>query len=253
MEQRRKMLNALTAFHGTAMGSVSDLSSKVIAGQKNRPNVNSSNTPFLRLDPEGDGWLFGSENIEVEKSSQWAINPFSFRVGHVNWADPKMNNGKREKLGEVMASCDNLPDCPETDFSEKGGSWSEQFGFDLICVSGEDEGTEVAYNTNSYGGSKAYDAIYDAVADQLTSSNRDYCFPIVSLEVSSYRNKNYNRTIYEPVFEVIDWADRDKNLLSAGTADQQEAPEAVTSETGAAPEADATQAPKRRRSRQINA
>lgn len=261
------MANDLAAFHGTAMGSVDDLNAKFIAGQTSRPNINSSSKPFLKLASEGDGWLYGSENIEVETDSRWAINPGSLRVGQVNWADPKKNGGKSEKLGEVMAPCDNPPDCPGIDHSDKGGKWTPQFGFDLICISGEDEGTEVAYNTNSHGGAKAYDRIYDAIAAQLSGDNGAYCIPIVSLGVSSYRNKTYNRTIYEPVFEVVDWADMNQKMLSVGTtsepkdsdivakepeADKQEAPEAVTSESDAASEADAVQAPKRRRSRPTN-
>jgi hypothetical protein len=237
--------NSLSIFHTTA-SSIEDLDASLAKGQDNRPRVSSAGKRFLRLDQEGNGFMYGADNVEVEENSLWAINPFSFRSGHVCWADPKKNSGKREKLGEIMAPIANAIACPDTDHSAKGGEWKEQFGFDLIGTSGEDEGEEVAFNTDSHGGKYAFDSVFEAVA---TRPDATFCFPIVALKFSSYKNKTWNKTIYTPEFKVIDWADTDKNLLSVG-----EPPKKVEKTSGtddenvsSAPEVDADEAPKRRR------
>jgi hypothetical protein len=236
---------ALSKFHSTA-SSIEDLDASLAKGQENRPKVNSTGKPFLRLDQEGNGFMYGADNVEVEENSHWAINPFSFRSGHVTWADPKKNGGKREKLGEIMAPIANAITCPDTDHSAKGGEWKEQFGFDLICISGEDEGEEVAFNTDSHGGKYAFDSIFDAVA---TRPNAAFCFPVVALEFGSYKNRTWNKTIYTPVFKVMDWSDMDQNLLAADGPPKkvEETSGATDDNVPNAPEVDADQAPKRRR------
>jgi hypothetical protein len=235
---------SISKFHSTA-SSIEDLDASLAKGQDNRPKVNSAGKPFLRLDQEGNGFMYGADNVEVEENSPWAANPFSFRSGHVCWADPKKNSGKREKLGEIMAPIANAIACPDTDHSAKGGEWKEQFGFDLICIGGDDEGEEVAFNTDSHGGKYAFDSVFEAVA---TRPKAAFCIPVVTLEFGSYKNKTWNKTIYTPEFKVIDWADMDQNLLSIGGPAKKVEKTSGTDDDNApdAPEVDADKAPKRR-------
>ena len=233
--------NALTAFHNNAMTSVSDLDAILAKGSQNRPQVAKGNKPFLRLSSEGEGWLYGADNTQVEEGSTWAINPFSFQSGWVCWADPKKNGNRRAKLGEVMGSIANPPPCPTNDFSVQGGEWKEQFGFALVCVSGEDTGTEVMFQTDSYGGKQAFDGVYGDVANRPSA---EHCFPVVELTHESYKNKTYNKTVYTPVFSVVDWANMQQELLNAGGGKPQ-----VTSAAEAAPAAEAAEEPLVRRRR----
>lgn len=218
-------MNAIAQLHKGVVANIDNLDAALTKGAANRPDVSHGGKPFLRLSSEGEGWLYGQENVEVEEGSRWAVNPFSFRSGWVCWADPKKNGNKREKLGDVMKPITEAVPCPTTDHTAKGGQWQEQFGFDLVCISGEDTGTEVAYNVNSYGGKAAFDTIYQAVLDR---PEKAFCFPIVELNQDSYKNKTYGKTVYTPVFDIVDWADLEQKLLSAGV------PEAVEDKTSEA-------------------
>lgn len=237
-------MNELALFQKTAVGSLDALDQKMKAGQSSLPQV-SGGVAILRIGAQDGKWVFGQENIPVEEGSKWAVNPFSFQTGWVCWADPKVNR-KNEKLGEVMGPPDAAPACPALtpEQQAKGGEWQEQIGFRLVCISGEDEGEEVLYQNSSYGAMKAYREVYDAV---MNRPSKPHCFPIVVITSDSYQNKTYNRTVYNPVFEVVDWADLENNLLSGGkpaavagpeetsdadsqAADPEPAPEAATSE-----------------------
>lgn len=203
--------NNIVTFYNSSITSTEDLTAHLIAGRESKPPVASNVMPFLRLDHDGN-WIYGRENTDVEDGSLWAIDPMSLTVGWINWADPKMNGGKREKCGEVMGPCTQVPAMPVADHSDKGGEWVKQYGFDLVCVYGQDEGQHVAYRTSSRGGTKAYSAVYDEI---LARPHPDYFFPIVSLEHSSYNNPNYGgNRVNEPEFKVTDWSNKENQFLS---------------------------------------
>lgn len=207
--------NAITAFHGSKVPSTEELNTHLLAGRESKAPVPGGSTPFLRLDPDGN-WIYGAENVEVEEGSLWTINPMTLTVGWVCWADAKLNGGKRGKLGEVMGPCSQPPAMPMADHSDKGGEWKNQYGFDLKCISGEDEGQEVAFRTSSMGGSKAYNAVYDEL---MARPDPDFFFPIVELKHTSYKNSNYGgRVVVEPEFKIRDWCDKDRLLLSKADA-----------------------------------
>lgn len=253
------MSNALAEFHAGGGLTPADLNAKLARGRQNIPTPLGGDT-LLRVDQNDGIFVYGADNVEVEEGSLWAVNPFSFKTGWVCWADRKMNGNKNEKLGEKMGPAENPIDEPALpdEWAAKGGSWVQQVGFDLVCISGEDEGTKVLFQNSSNGAIKAYEATYDAVMDRPSF---DHCFPICDLKISSYMNKGYNKRIYEPVFEIVDWADAEQNRLSSGKPtkakaieqkaepEAEEAPEAAGDETDAAPEAETQEAQPRRRRR----
>jgi len=211
------MSNSIVNFHQTAT-SVAELDAALAKGREHAPESKANNNrPFLRLDSGGDGWVYGMDSTAVEEGSRWAINPFSLRSGWVCWADGNIN-GKREKLGEVMDSIATPPAMPETDHSAKGGEWTEQVGFDLICIDGVDEGVELSYNVNSKGGQGAFADVYKAMMER---PDGDYCFPIVELCQDCYINKKWGKKkIYVPEFKIVDWADMEQNLLTDSKGDK---------------------------------
>jgi len=239
-------MNAITKFHNQNM-SIEALDRMVSASTPNVPQP-TSGAKFLRLSADDGSWVFGADNTEVEAGSRWAVNPFSFRTGYVAWATAKLNGGRREKLGEVMGSVDNPPAMPDVDHSARGGEWQEQVGFDLICLDGEDQDLEVQYNNNSHGGKSAFGALFNEVGMRPSP---EHCFPVVVLESDSYHNKNWGKTVFTPIFKVVDWADHDQNLLSGiSSTAQLESPEAGKSDSlDTAPE----DQPKRRQRRRVDA
>ena len=229
--------NSITKFY-SSVDSIDALDAALAKGQINRPSNNSGTTSYLRMSQEGDGFTYGVDNTPIEENSRWSINPVSFKRGYANWATPSMNNGKREKLGEVMVPITDQSGPPDIDHSTKGGSWQEQFGFDLVCLDGEDAGEKVQFIASSHGGKSAFDNVYQAVVNR---PDKEHCFPVVILGFSSYKNKNWNKTIYVPEFEVKDWSDMENHMLSAGKSS-----EAATLPVNA-PENDNEETPRRRR------
>jgi hypothetical protein len=211
----------LALFHAsTAAASVDDLDTTLKAGAVHAPESGGSKL-FLKLDQDDGVWMYGADNDEVEEGDLFAINPFSLRKGYVAWADPKLNGGKRQKLGEVMGPLSDPPVMPGVDHSDRGGHWADQYGFDLAGVSEGVEGVELVYHTNSDGGAKAFANLYEAIAGR---PSREHCVPIVRLLSDAYKNKTYGRTIHTPKFEVVDWATLQREFLSQAG---KEAPEAV--------------------------
>lgn len=203
-------MNALTNKSSTAVAALSSLKAGLV-------NVASSITaaggdPYLRLLRDGT-WVYGAENVEIEEGSEWAINPLSLMHGWTAWTDYKKK--ANEKLGEVMVPATSpLP--PRTDLreltDEEGNKcdWDQQLSLQFQCLTGEDEGTQVQYNTTSVGGLKAVKGILNAIARQL-EVDMENPVPVVRIKTDSYQHKTWGKT-YVPEFEIVDWVPLDDQI-----------------------------------------
>lgn len=203
-------MNELVKKSSTAIAALSNLKAGIV-------NVASTITtaggdPYLRLLKDGS-WVYGAENVEIEEGSEWAINPLSLMHGFSAWTDYKKK--ANEKLGEVMVQAfQALP--PRTDLreikDEEGNvcEWNQQLSLQFQCLNGEDEGTQVQYNTTSVGGMKAVKEILNAIARQL-EKDEDNPVPVVLLKSDSYQHRSYGKT-YFPIFEIIDWVPLDDQI-----------------------------------------
>ena len=164
------------------------------------------------------------DQTEVEDTSTWAVNPFSFVHGFIAWGDG-------EVLGEKMVSVSQpLPELDAAPPNAKRG-WETQVGMSLKCLSGEDEGMEARFTTTSVGGKRAVQTLALELATQV-EKDQSKPVPVVRLKKDHYTHKSYGR-IFTPVFELVEWIGMD------GKADEQAAPEAAP--------AVAEEAPRRRR------
>jgi hypothetical protein len=225
------MTNAIAAFSKTAL-SLDAVRAQVTKAAENLPDVNVGGKPYLKLSQEGEGWFYGADDIPVEPDWLWAVNPMEFKKGWVAWADPKMNGNKREKLGEVMGPLSAPPAQPVTDFASRGGSWSEQIGLELACLTGTEQGTTCLFTANSYGGKQAFAVLYTEFAKRAQDpSAGEFLIPVIRLGEDSYRNKAYGKKVYNPVFEIVDWASMsDGTMLNDSEEETTSADEVVTAE-----------------------
>jgi hypothetical protein len=205
------MGKSLASFASSAVADPSTLDAALDSGLANAPSVPTANS-YMRLDQKTGKWVYGQENIAVEDDSLWAVNTYSFQHGYVNWSDPKVTNKKAELMGEMFVPFNVALPSPTTleDFFSSGGRWNDAVMFELVCVSGEDEGTQVTYNGSSMGACRAYG---DLLARVKGRPSPDHVFPVVRLTETSYDSK-YGSKVYNPVFEVVDWADADQNFLT---------------------------------------
>lgn len=150
---------------------------------------------FMKFTKHGE-WLYGVDSTEVEEDARWAINPFSIMHGFISWGD----EGK--PLGEVMVPMTQakpaLADLPHT-----GEEWTDNFAMTLACVSGEDEGTQVEYKTNSDGGAQAFRDVISEIMAQLDKDPKKPV-PVVELNSTHYKHATYGK-IFKPALEVVGW------------------------------------------------
>jgi hypothetical protein len=150
---------------------------------------------ILKMDKTGH-WVFGADQIEVEKGTRWAVNPFSFVHGFIAW-------GKGEVLGEHMAPLtEPLPEVGVPPAGAERG-WEQQFGFCLKALDGDDAGMEARFSATSVGGKRAVQTLGTAIAGQVM---KDQSRPVAVVELKNdhYQHKSYGR-VFTPVFEIVDW------------------------------------------------
>jgi len=203
-----------------------------------RSNIDDSGgMSYLKLSKAGF-WVYGSDDMEVEDESLWAVNPNSFATGYIAWGDAS------NVLGEEMRSVIDDP-ILLSDLPDVGAKWAQQVAMQLVCVSGEDTGEQVLYKSSSHGGRKRYNEFLQQVIAQLTSGvSGEAIVPVILLESDSYKHKKYG-TIYQPVFSIQKWVTMDDGFSDAATA------EPVAEEPVAEPEP--AKKPRSRRKRRAKA
>ena len=189
-------MSNLPAVNPAALGTA------LAAASQRTVSLDTDGIPFLRLLKSGD-WVYSADDIDVQGGSIWAVNPTSFMEGFVAW-------GEGELLGEEMAPMTGTPiiaaDLPEKADAKRG--WERQVGFMLLCLNGDDKGTQVMYKTSSKGGTKAVRGLVNDVVNQINEDPTNIV-PRISLEVDSYKHKQYGK-IYTPVFTINEWGGFDE-------------------------------------------
>lgn len=171
--------------------------------------------PFLRMGKDGE-WVYGADNTEVEADSLWAVNPFSMSLGFIAWGTGSQEGTvlgeQMSRVGEPPVQRGNLPDV--------GAEWTPCCAFELVCLTGEDKGTNVLYKTNSVGGRRAFADMMQLIAAAMDEPEGK-CVPIVNLDADSYPHKKYGK-IYTPIFDVKKWVMPDAQELGGAPAQQVE-------------------------------
>jgi hypothetical protein len=214
------MTSNIVSFKGNLPTNNITVFQKALAQTKQAVGVDASGgKQFLKLAKNGGYWVYGPKDTEVEEGSRWAINPMSLKTGFVAWKGGK-------PVGERMGSIFNPPITRDS-LDDVGAKWDEAIAFDLVCVSGEDEGTETRYNANSYGGRKAFTAVMDDLMKQTTVDPQNIV-PIVELKSDSYDHREYGKT-YNPLFNIVGWSSMGAPPAAEEPADEPaEAPVAET-------------------------
>jgi len=184
----------------------------------------NSGEAYLKMTKQGE-WVYGVEEFEIEEGSLWAANPSSFLHGWIGWGD-KDHKTNGQRLGEQMTPI-NQPLIDPSTLPEIAGKWTKQVQVSLRCMDGEDEGSQMIYNTNSHGGKKAIGELQTKIVEQIMAG-KNTVVPLLTLENDSYKHKEYGK-IYNPVFEIQDWitidgspADDDPEMLEDQSEEAEE-------------------------------
>lgn len=206
----------------TQLAALKGLKTKV---QKTKRALPAGKIDFLRMLKSGK-WVFGQNNMRVQEGSMWAINPLTFKSGYVCWTDyPDGAKKKNKMLNKVMLPLGSeMPD-PEdlkkfyadADEYNNGEPWSydPNMSVEMTCVSGEDKGKTVLYETSSKGGTGLLGAYLDKMEAMI---DEDTPVAIIKLVNDEYDHPTWGETL-TPDFEYVEW----RALDDAGPV--EEAPE----------------------------
>ena len=177
----------------------------------------SDGSQYLKMDKTGT-WMFGADDLEVEEGVEFAINPNSFATGFIAWDDGEPLDEAMALITEPAIVASELPVHP-------GVKWSTQIGFQLKCLNGEDEGTEMLYKATSKGGKAAFKELVNEVLTRAKAGETDIV-PIVDLSSSSYKHKKYGK-IFTPVVKVVRWMGMDGATAAEPEAEPEPEPAVV--------------------------
>lgn len=209
-------------------GSVTDLANSFKNVQVNTDDSSPGTLGgFLRFDFKDGSWSFGRDSDEVTEDLV-AINIRTFAHGWKLWA-----NGKVTSV--LVSITEPEPPCPPP-VDDKHASAAR--GFAGAFWDDGKPGEQLVFETNSYGGRKAVNDLIEMVKQRVLAGSA-YLFPIVRLKSESYKNQKHGSTIYNPRFELVDWAD--ENGVAEGSVAQ------VMHSGEDAPESAPAVAPRRRR------
>jgi hypothetical protein len=197
------------------MGSTAlsnDLADRLLAGIEDSQAttlVAGGGKDLIKLG-KGDGlWSIGQADEPMQVGSKWLINVVSICHGYICWSKYE-GSRKNERLGEVMVPM--YEPKPGKPAPIDGFPFAEQRSFEAVCLNGEDAGAEVLFKNGSVGTMKAFKKLEDAVKSQLRT-DRAYPCPVIQFKSDKYKHPEYS-WIWNPIFEVVDWADMQGNLKS---------------------------------------
>lgn len=237
-------MNEIATRPTTGFGLISrdDLAKSLNNAAMSMPNV-GGDLSFLKMDKNNGDWLFGQEETVVESDSLWAVNPMSLKHGFVAWDTEAGGPPVQEimvSINRPLPPVESLPALPMSKPDKKGNTYQleyqQQRSVELVCVSGEDEGTKVEYKQSSVGAMKLFGKLTNALLDQL-AKDPDKIVAIGKLNSDTYPHKKYGK-ITNPLFDIVEWrtVDNTAPVEPEAEAPKDAEPAARTRTRSAAPE-----------------
>ncbi len=169
---------------------------------------------------KGD-YVYGIDQNGVDEESEWAVNPSSFVCGYQAWGNSRLLGEEVAGMNEPPVIKANLPihsylftDPKTKEKEELDAEWAPLRGFQLVCVNGEDLGTQCFISGTSRGFRSAATELFNEVVAHMENVDISTPVPIIVLEGDSYKHKDPTiGTVQIPIFNVVDWADADATTV----------------------------------------
>lgn len=201
-------------------------------------NSAASDRTYLKMD-KGGNWTIGSDALEVEPTSEWAVNPATFATGYSAFDDKGVRQGEEMALlTEAPITTANLP--------HVNAPWVPQIGVELKCLKGDDQDQEAMLYQRSRDGMKSLGNVLNEIMLRVDADDEN-CVPVITLGSSKYRHKTYG-VIYSGDFQIVRWLS-----ANSGEVAQETVAEEVAEEVEAEAVAEEANPPATRRRRRAAA
>ena len=182
-----------------SIGNLKALASAVAENPSFGATGGSAYMKFLQEGAEGM-WVYGVDQLEADPEGQWVIDPHSLRHGWVQWADGAARPDKiMVPATQPHPRAEDLPHNPEA-------QQLEARGLTMVAISGDDEGVQAEFETNSMGGRDAWAEVLHLIFHRVNSGHTD-CYPVVELAYGKpYASRG--KTIRKPRFVLVGWTDQ---------------------------------------------
>lgn len=155
---------------------------------------------FMAVDTKTGLWRYGVERTEVEPESIWILDTRTLKHGWNAWRE-------RELVAEILVPISQASPTPAA-LGDYQNEAKQCFSVEMVCGTGEDQGTKVLYKVNSVGGADFFKAYVTALAQQLGRDPKTpYVFPAMHLKSDSYNHPTWGTT-FKPIFRPLYWVDR---------------------------------------------
>jgi hypothetical protein len=194
---------------------------------------------LLKFNGKTGGYSAGKDNLPIEQGRLLAAVVPEMLAGHVLWMDgeladqswlPAFQFDAREHRASLGNQDQDL--WPKDEKGQAVDPWKEGVMLPMVDPATREEFT---FSSSSVGGVRASKRLTHMYVKQMKAAPETTrgCLPVVALSSSSYQHDDKKRgTIYNPVFEGMDWIRASDLLLPPEPGSDSEPPPDDISELG---------------------
>lgn len=186
---------------------------------------------LLKFNGKTGEFTAGSQGLPIEKGRVFVAIVNEMIAGHVLWKNGELADqswmpaSKFDPRDHRASLGDHDEDLwPKNEAGDPVDPWKEAVMLPMIDPNTR---AEFTFSTSSFGGVRACKRVVDGYRKQITAAPETTkgCLPVVSLGTSSYKHDDKKRgTIFNPVFEGLDWIRAGDLLLPPEPGENQEPP-----------------------------
>lgn len=208
------MSNALTAARKAGALSAANIE-KLRAAGYNAGGVapgESRGKQYANFNGNTGALTVGRAATPIPPDQKFVIPYQMIRQGLIYWKDKKPEAGSEV----IVTAFEDFPEVPDgrpmagtlPKPREREG-WAETYFLDMAALDGPLNGLQFEFARSSQAFQTFWGDIAVAVADRFESTNGQSAFlnPVITIEVGSYPNKQYDRTVYTLHAHFVGWTD----------------------------------------------
>jgi hypothetical protein len=186
---------------------------------------------LLKFNGKTGEYTAGSQGLPIDKGRVLVAVVNETIAGHVLWKDGELADQSwlpvaqfdprehRATLGDQDKAL-----WPRNEDGDPQDPWKEAVMLPMVDPNTR---AEFTFSSSSFGGVRACKRLVDAYRKQIAAAPETTkgCLPVIALGVSSYKHDDKKRgTIFNPVFEGLDWIRASDLLLPPDPGEKQEPP-----------------------------